>query len=114
MGAQARTVYWSYDFSVKLYAEEGNIMDIPASGGFAGEGFLLPTFFNIGGPQRVTVEIEAANLSRLYPYPYMQRGFGSGDNNLYGGIIGAAEGTLQATGGRCLLYTSTGLTAKES
>ena len=100
MGAQARTVYWSYDFSVKLYAEEGNIMDIPASGGFAGEGFLLPTFFNIGGPQRVTVEIEAANLSRRYPYPYMQRGFGSGDNNLYGGIIGAVEGTLHVTGGR--------------
>jgi hypothetical protein len=99
MGATARTTYWSYDFSVKLYAEEGNIIDIPGTGASAGEGFLLPTFFNIGGPQRVSVDIEAVNMHRRYIYPYSERGFESGENNLYGGIIGNAEGTIDVTGG---------------
>jgi len=99
MGAQARTTYWSYDFAVKLYAEEGYVIDIPSGGQSAGEGFLLPTFYNIGGPQRVTVDVEAANLFRRYPYAYQQRGFEAGENNLYGAIIGNAEGTIDVTGG---------------
>ena len=99
MGTTARTTYWSYDFSVKLYAEEGNIIDIPGGGDSAGEGFLLPTFFNIGGPQRVSVDIEALNMHRRYIYPYSERGFEAGENNLYGGIIGNAEGTIDVTGG---------------
>jgi hypothetical protein len=53
-GGQARTIYWAWDFAVSLFAEEGNIIDIPATGDSAGEGFLIPTFFNIGGPQTIT------------------------------------------------------------
>lgn len=99
MGDQGRTTYWSYDFAVKLYAEEGNIIDIPSGGQSAGEGFLLPTFYNIGGAQLISVDVEAGNLCQRYPYPYQQRGFEAGENNLYGGIIGAAEGTISVTGG---------------
>lgn len=99
MGGQARTIYWSYDFSTKLYAEEGNVIDIADGGDSAGEGFLLPTFFNIGGPQRVTVEVEVTGLVRRYPYPYGERGFDTSGNNLYGAILGAAEGTINVTGG---------------
>ncbi|MFO7948621.1 MAG: FlgD immunoglobulin-like domain containing protein [Armatimonadota bacterium] len=98
-GGTARTTYWSYDFSTKLYAEEGNVIDIPGSGSDAGEGFLLPTFFNIGGPQRVTVEMEVNGLFRSYPYPYGERGFEAGENNLYGSVQGATKGTIDVVGG---------------
>ena len=98
-GGQASTVYWSYDFVYKLYAEEGNIIDIPSSGDSVGEGFLLPTFFNIGGPQLISIDIKTTYLSRRYFYPYGMRGFELGENNFYGGVVGNAEGTLDATGG---------------
>ncbi len=101
-GGTARTTYWSYDFAVKLYAEEGNIMDIPSGGTSVGEGFLLPTFFNIGGAQRITVDVETGDMFRQYPYPYQERGFGAGENNLYGAIIGSAEGTIDVIGGNGL------------
>lgn len=99
MGGQAATNYWSYDFQYSLYAEEGNVIDIASSGTDAGEGFLLPTFFNIGGAQRISVDVEIDGLQRRYPYPYDERGFSSGENNLYGGIIGASEGLITVTGG---------------
>jgi len=38
LGGQVRTTYWSYDFAVSLYAEEGNTIDIPASGEGAAQG----------------------------------------------------------------------------
>lgn len=98
-GGQASTVYWSYDFVYKLYAEEGNIIDIPTSGASVGEGFLLPTFFNIGGAQLITIDVTTTYLSRRYLYPYGVRGFELGENNFYGGVVGNAGGTLDATGG---------------
>ncbi|MBC7287664.1 MAG: hypothetical protein H5T86_06380, partial [Armatimonadetes bacterium] len=99
LGGQAMTIYWSYDFSVSLYAEEGNVISVPASGEGAGEGFLIPTFFNIGGPQRITVQIDIGNLRAYYPYPYGMRGFEPGENNIYGGIIDAIDGSVDISGG---------------
>jgi len=98
-GGQARTIYWSYDFAVNLYAEEGNLIDIPTTGDTPGEGFLIPTFFNIGGPQRVMVQLDLNGLRSFYPYPYGIRGFEVGENNLYGGIIGETTGTIDVEGG---------------
>ena len=98
-GGQARTIYWSYDFSVNLYAEEGNLIDIPVTGDTPGEGFLIPTFFNIGGPQRVTVQLDLNGLRSHYPYPYGVRGFDPGQNNLYGGILNETTGEINVTGG---------------
>jgi hypothetical protein len=97
-GGQALTIYWSYDFSSSLYAEEGNIISVPASGEGAGEGFLIPTFFNIGGPQRITVQVDLNGLRAYYPYPYGMRGFEKGENNLYGAILGAVSGEVDVAG----------------
>lgn len=98
-GGQARTTYWSYDFSVSLFAEEGNVISIPSSGAGAGEGFLIPTFFNIGGPQNITVQVDLGSLRLMLPFPYGERGFESGENNLYGSVLGANTGSIDVQGG---------------
>lgn len=103
---QARTVYWSYDFSVNLYAEEGNLIDISATGETPGEGFLIPTFFNIGGAQRVTVQLDLNGLRSYYPFPYGVRGFDASTNNLYGAVLNTTSGTMDVTGGAGLTGTS--------
>lgn len=97
-GGQALTIYWNYDFTVSLYAEEGNVVSVPASGEGAGEGFLIPTFFNIGGPQRITVQVDLNGLRAYYPYPYGMRGFEQGENNFYGAIVGAISGKIDIGG----------------
>lgn len=96
---QGRTIYWSFDFSVNLYAEEGNLIDIASGGETPGEGFLIPTFFNIGGAQRITVQLDLNGLRSYYPFPYLVRGFEVGENNLYGGIINTAAGQIDVEGG---------------
>ncbi|MBD3292798.1 MAG: hypothetical protein GF393_07715, partial [Armatimonadia bacterium] len=98
-GGQARTTYWSYDFAVSLFAEEGNTISIPASGDAAGEGFLIPTFFNIGGPQNITVQVDLGSIRLMLPFPYGQRGFELGENNLYGSTISAEDGAIDVAGG---------------
>ncbi len=98
-GGQVRTTYWSYDFAVSLFAEEGNTISIPERGDGAGEGFLIPTFFNIGGPQNITVQVDLGSLRKRLFYPYGQRGFEAGENNLYGSTPGAIDGTIDVEGG---------------
>jgi hypothetical protein len=100
-GGQATTIYWNYENALQLYAEEGNSITIPPGGTSAGEGYLIPTFFNIGGPQRITVQMDVAGLRRFYIYPYGMRGDGS-TTNLYGGVVGLSDGTLNVTGGNGL------------
>lgn len=101
-GGQARTIYWNFENNIQLFAEEGNLIDIPSGGATPGEGFLLPTFFNIGGPQRITVQVDVAGLRRFYIYPYGKRGFSAGENNIYGGILNTARGTIDVKGGNDL------------
>lgn len=100
---QATTIYWDYTKQTQLYAEEGNSINIPAGGDTPGEGALSPTFFNIGGPQRITVQIDVAGLRGNYIYPYGVRGddpvTDRSQNNLYGAIIGSDAGTTNVTGG---------------
>ncbi len=98
-GGQGRTIYWNYDFTLNLYAEEGNVIDVPANGDGAGEGYLIPTFFNIGGPQRVTVQLDLNGLRSLYAYPYGVRGFEPGENDFYGAVLGGPSATISVTGG---------------
>lgn len=101
-GGQARTTYWSFDFAVSLFAEEGNTISIPAEGDSAGEGFLIPTFFNIGGPQNVTVQVDLGSIRKMLPFPYAKRGFEIGENNLYGSTIDARRGEISVAAGRDL------------
>jgi len=98
-GGEARTIYWDHTFTLSLYAEEGNSIHIPSTGEGAGEGFLIPAFYNIGGGQRVTVQMDLNGLRDFYTFPYLQRGFNPGENNLYGSPIGPSEGTLDVVGG---------------
>lgn len=97
-GGQAYTIYWSYDFSVSLYAEEGNVIPVADSGENAGEGWLLPTFYNIGGPQRITVQVDLNNLRGYYPFPYGTRGYAPGEYNIYGALLDAIQGQIEISG----------------
>ncbi len=98
-GGEAQTIYWDHTHTLQLYAEEGNSIYIPASGSGAGEGFLMPTFFNIGGAQRITIQVDLNGLQGIYIYPYMQRSFDPAGNNLYGSPLGPSEGSLDIVGG---------------
>jgi len=72
-GGQARTIYWDYTKENQLYAEEGNLIDIPPGGSTPGEGFLLPTFFNVGRAQRITVQVDNAGPLEPKPAPSRSR-----------------------------------------
>ncbi len=98
LGGTAYTIYWSWDFTKQLFAQEGNEIVIPPTGDSAGEGFLIPTFYNIGGPQCITVQIEINGLWARYPYANGVRAFDPGQPNIYGAIIGPTEGTINVTG----------------
>ena len=102
-GGTAHTNYLNWDLSVSLYAEEGNLIQIPASGDGAGEGFLIPTFFNIGGTQRITVQVELNDLVHTYLFPYEQRASDTGGNNFYGAIVNNTTGTVATTGGTAVV-----------
>jgi len=102
LGGQARTIYWNFEDNIQLYAEAGNVLSIAAGGDTPGEGYLLPAFYNIGGPQRIMVQIDVAGLQQTYPYPYGQRGFELNENNLYGAILGENAGAIDVTGGNGL------------
>jgi len=98
-GGQARCIYWNYDRTLSLYAEEGNVIDVASSGTGAGEGYIIPTFFNVGGAQLITVQIDLNGLRGEYPYPYSVRGFDPGENDFYGGVRGGPEATIDVSGG---------------
>lgn len=98
----ADTIYWNYDFTLSLFAQEGNVIPITD-----GEGSLFPRFTSIGGPQRITVQVDLNGLRGQYPYPYGVRGDDPGQNDFYGGVIGGPAATLSVSGG----YTKTGITA---
>jgi hypothetical protein len=99
LGGNGYATYWNYQYNIQLYAENADLLSIPSGGATPGEGYILPVFFNIGGPQRITVQLDIADLRREYPFPYGERGFDPGTNNLYGAIIGEDAGTIDVTGG---------------
>jgi hypothetical protein len=105
LSGTARLNYWNYDFSQTLYAQEGYEIEIPPPDGPPGQGYLLPTFYNIGGPQRITIQVDLNGLWGRYPFPYGMRWTSeeyrpipAGENNFYGAIIGPNEGTINVVG----------------
>ena len=109
-GGQARCIYWNYDHTLSLYAEEGNVIDVASSGVGAGEGYLIPTFFNVGGAQLITVQIDLNGLRGEYLYPYAVRGFDPGENDFYGGVRGGPEATIDVSGG----FSGSGIAAQRA
>ncbi|NLO72871.1 MAG: hypothetical protein GX100_02020 [candidate division WS1 bacterium] len=107
-GGTGRLTYWNYDFSLSLYVEPSDTtVTVPASGPGAGEGALFPKFTSIGGPQRITVQLDLNGMRGQYPYPYGVRGDQSGENDFYGAVMEGPSATLDISGA----YTKSGLTA---
>lgn len=84
--------YWDYNQQNRLFLgaqyERIDIVD--------GEGTVAPQFINIGGAQRVLVDLPVAGLHLRIPYA---AGYGgtkkTNPNNLYGVVLGLDSGTVQ-------------------
>lgn len=90
--AVAQLIY-SNDMSDDLYAEEGNEVEV-----VGGEGFIAPQFFNIGGPNRIRVDISVGGMRKIIYFPYGVRGPENNENPLFGALIGADEGSVNISG----------------
>ncbi|MCS7252880.1 MAG: hypothetical protein RMK18_05195 [Armatimonadota bacterium] len=89
--AMAKLIY-SNDMSDDLYAEEGNEVEVTF-----GEGFIAPQFFNIGGPNRIRVDISLDGIRKTVYFPYGVRGPENKENPLFGALIGADEGSVSVS-----------------
>lgn len=94
-GGTVNLDYYDYTHTYSLFAAEGYRIDIPDTGTDAGQGFLAPTFFNIGidGAQRVFVELKLGNLFRTVYYPYEVSAPGGSQRALFGTVLGDDSGS---------------------
>ena len=97
----AELVYWDYTHTYQLYAEEGYEAEIGEDPEYPGMGFIAPQFFNIGGPQRVYIDIRVDDLSlTLYlPYGYGLDPLEGLRHRLFGVVLGADEGRVSVEAG---------------
>jgi hypothetical protein len=86
--------YWNYDFSIDLPVEP-QYESVQITDGI---GYVAPTFFNIGGPQRVTIEFPIKGIDVSIPFPYGVVGTEAEPNNIYGALLSGSEGTLTING----------------
>lgn len=86
--------YWNYDFSIDLPVE-AQYETITITNGI---GTCAPTFFNIGGPQRITIEFPIGGLDVSIIFPYGVVGTNAEPNNLYGALQTGLGGTLTING----------------
>jgi len=98
-GGRVALDYWNYDFSSSLFANEGYYVDISSTGDDAGVGFISPSFYNIGGPQRITVEARIGGLVRRTIYPYGVRGSDEDTKEIFGAVVGSDSANLTLTYG---------------
>jgi len=61
-----------------------------------GQGFLPPTFFSVGGSQRITIEASLAQKQARTYFPYMVRG-PDNQNEVFGVTLGSDFGTFSVT-----------------
>lgn len=73
------------------YPQEGALVQVTD-----GQGFLAPAFFNVGGPQRITIEASLAQKQARTYFPYMVRG-PDGESEVFGVTTGSDFGTLSVT-----------------
>jgi len=93
-GGTVVTDYFDYTHTYSLFAQEGYSIAIPSSGADAGQGFLAPTFYNIGGSQRVFVELTIGDIFRTVYFPYSLAGQSGRTNAFFGTIVGDNKGPL--------------------
>jgi len=86
--------YWNYDFSIDLPVEP-QYESVQVTDGI---GAVAPTFFNIGGPQRVTIEFPIGGIDVSIPFPYGVVGTEAEPNNVYGALLTGLEGNLTING----------------
>ncbi len=86
--------YWNYDFSIDLPVEP-QYETVTITDGI---GYVAPTFFNIGGPQRVTIEFPIGGLDVSILFPYGVVGTEAEPNNVYGTLQTGLGGTLLING----------------
>ncbi|MCS6860111.1 MAG: hypothetical protein NZT92_07320 [Abditibacteriales bacterium] len=75
-----------------LFAEEGNEADI-----VDGIGAIAPQFFNIGGANRITIDIFAEDSFRRIIFPYGVSGDIGSNNQLFGAVLDSDEGEIAVT-----------------
>ena len=75
-----------------LFAEEGNEADI-----VDGIGAIAPQFFNIGGANRITIDIFAEDSFRRITFPYGVSGDIGSNNQLFGAVLDSDEGEISVT-----------------
>ena len=97
-GGTANLEYFDYTHTYSLFAQEGYQVVIPGSGSDVGQGFLAPTFYNIGGPQRVAAEIGLDAFFRTQYFAYQVREWQAARTPLYGYLGGDNTGTLNVQG----------------
>lgn len=83
-------VYWDYNQQNRLFLgaqyERIDIMD--------GEGTVAPLFINIGGAQRVLIDLPLGGLHLRIPFAPGYGGTKNNPNNLYGAVLGLDSGTV--------------------
>jgi hypothetical protein len=75
-----------------LFAEEGNVADI-----LDGVGAIAPQFFNIGGANRIFVDILVDDFRLRLIFPYGVAGEIGDFNQLFGAVLGSDEGEISVT-----------------
>jgi hypothetical protein len=98
-GTATLTYHTWYGRDISDMPYEGNTIAIDASGYLPGVGTLLPTFYNINGPQRVQVTINLAGYQRLINYAYGVRGDYPNENTVFGVVDGVDSGMVNVTFG---------------
>lgn len=85
--------YWDYNQQNRLFLgaqyERIDILD--------GEGAVAPQFINIGGAQRVLVDLPLSGFHLRIPYAAGYGGTKNSPNNLYGTVLGLDSGTVEIT-----------------
>jgi len=92
--------FWDYTHQYSLFVQEGYEIPIPATGGSAGIGEHSASLYNIGGAQRINIDLVLQPIVKHLVYPYNSRRqdidyLADPDGiNIYGAVTGRNEGTV--------------------
>lgn len=102
-GGTVALEFWDYTHTYSLFVQEGYEITIPDSGTRAGLGEYSGSLYNVGGAQRITIDLRLDSIVRHAIYPYNSRREDLDYNadpkgvNLYGAIAGRDDGTVSVS-----------------